>query len=179
MSAAEASKRPPLPLVGRGRGRGLPRGSSLPTPHPAGPTDRLPSPHKGGRVWWLVATVSALLAACQSSGPQDYAEFHAAQDPVHVADRIADNVGACWIKARPAFAEYTYASELTSYANRPRVLVVPKKDPHGLPKLVIEASAGKRGTSVKLFGPLMAGPEAGTISRDVERWAGGGSGCSA
>ena len=84
------------------------------------------------------ATAVLLLAACQSGGPKDYAEFHAAQDPVHVADRIADNVGACWIKGRAAFVEYTYASELTSYANRPRVLIVPKKDPHGLPKLVID-----------------------------------------
>jgi hypothetical protein len=96
---------------------------------------------------------------------------------VHVAARIADNVGACWIKGRAAFAEYTYASELTSYSNRPRVLIVPKQDPHGLPKLVIEASAAKRGTSVKLFGPLMAGPEAAAIAADVERWTGGATGC--
>jgi hypothetical protein len=123
-------------------------------------------------------TAALLLAACQSGGPKDYAEFHAAQDPVHVADRIADNVGACWIKGQAAFVDYTYASELTSYANRPRVLIVPKKDPHGLPKLVIEASAAKRGSSVKLFGPLMGGPEAAAISRDVERWAGGATGCS-
>ena len=77
-----------------------------------------------------------------------------------------------------AFAEYSYAPELTSYSNRPRVLIVPKKEPHGLPQLVIEATAAKRGTSVKLFGPLMGTAEAPAITRDVERWAGGASGCS-
>ena len=61
----------------------------------------------------------------------------------------------------------SYAPELTSYSNRPRVLIVPKKEPHGLPQLVIEATAAKRGTSVKLFGPLMGTAEAPAITRDV------------
>jgi hypothetical protein len=124
----------------------------------------------------ILAGVS-IVAACQSA-PQDYAEFHAPQSPVNVASRIAENVGACWFGgARPAFADYSYAPELNSYSNRPRVLIVPKAEPHGLPKLVIEASAAKRGSSIKLFGPLMASSEAPAISRDVERWASGASGC--
>ncbi len=124
----------------------------------------------------ILACVS-ILAACQSA-PKDYAEFHAPQSPVNVASRIAENVGACWFGgARPVFADYSYAPELNSYSNRPRVLIVPKAEPHGLPKLVIEASAAERGSSVKLFGPLMASSEAPAISRDVERWASGGSGC--
>ena len=118
-----------------------------------------------------------LLAACQST-PQDYAEFHAPQSPVNVATQIAENVRACWFGgARPAFADYSYAPELNSFSNRPRVLIVPKAEPHGLPKLVIEASAADRGSSVKLFGPMMGGPEAAAISRDVARWAEGQSGC--
>ena len=124
----------------------------------------------------VVACLS-LLAACQSA-PKDYAEFHAPQAPVNVATRIAESVRACWFGGeRSAFAEYSYAPELNSYSNRPRVLIVPKAEPHGLPKLVIEASAADRGSSVKLFGPLMASPEAAAITRDVARWADGATGC--
>ena len=128
-----------------------------------------------------MAVLAALgVAACQgheTSAP-DYAEFRTDEAPVAVAARIADNMAACWFAgARPAFAGYSYAPELTSYSNRPRVLVVPRSDPAGLPKLVIEASRAEPGTSVKLFGPLMAGPEAQAISRDVGRWVDGATGC--
>ena len=123
--------------------------------------------------------LAVALAACQTGDPaRDYAEFRSAQPPATAAALIADNVRACWFgAARPAFADYSYAPELNSYADRPRVLIVPKADPAGLPKLVIEASAAERGSSVKLFGPLMASAEAPSISRDVGRWAGGASGC--
>jgi hypothetical protein len=129
-----------------------------------------------------VAVLLALLglAACQSQpkATRDYAEFRSDEQPVAVAMRIAENVRACWFAGgRPAFAQYSYAPELTSYSNRPRILVVPKSDPGGLPKLVIEASKAQAGTSVKLFGPLMASSEAAAIHRDVARWAGGAAGC--
>ena len=119
-------------------------------------------------------------AGCQSKpgGSRDYAEFRSNEQPATVAVRISDNAAACWFAGtRPAFAQYSYAPELTSYSNRPRVLVVPKADPGGLPKLVIEASKADAGTSVKLFGPMMASAEAPAISRDVGRWVGGETGC--
>ena len=110
--------------------------------------------------------------------PVDYAEFRSNQDPSAVAARIAENVGACWFAGgRAAFAAYSYTPELTSYSNRPRVLVVGKANPTGLPKLVIEATQADRGSSVRLFGPLMATAEASAISRDVGRWASGSTGC--
>lgn len=122
--------------------------------------------------------LAVLLSACQSSPPKDYAEFRSPQDPATVASRLSENIGACWFAgARPAFAQYSYAPELNSFSGRPRILVVPKTDPGGLPKLVVEASEAERGASVKLFGPLMASAEASAISRDIERWAGGASGC--
>ena len=127
-----------------------------------------------------ICALLPLLAACQTGGAsKDYAEFRSAQDPGSTAARIAENVGACWFRgARPAFADLSYAPELNSFANRPRVLIVSKSDPGGLPKLVIEASAAERGASVKLFGPLMAGGEAAAISRDVERWTASAGGCT-
>jgi hypothetical protein len=123
------------------------------------------------------AALAFLLAACQTA-PKDYAEFRSGQDAMTTAARIAENVGACWFSGdRTAFADYSYAPELTSYSNRPRVLIVPADDPAGLPVLIIEASREDRETRVKLFGPLMASAEATPIARDVERWAGGSSGC--
>jgi hypothetical protein len=118
-----------------------------------------------------------LLAACQSA-PTDYIAFESRQTPVTTAARIAENVGACWFGGeRTAFADYSYAPELASVANRPRVLIVDKADPTGLPKLVVEAVEDGRGSSVRLFGPMMASAEAATIRRDVERWAEGATGC--
>ena len=124
-------------------------------------------------------TGAAALAACKTAEPaRDYAEFRSSGDPAATAATLADNVEACWFRAgRPAFSGLIYVAELASQSNRPRILVVDEADPTGLPKLVIEASAAERGASVKLFGPLMATAEAGAIRRDVERWAGGASGC--
>ncbi len=133
-----------------------------------------------GAVLPAICALLPLLAACSTSGgARDYAEFQSRQDPGTTATRIAENVRACWFGgARPEFAAFSYAPELNSFANRPRVLIVPKTDPGGLPKLVIEASASGRGASVKLFGPLMASGEAAAIGRDVERWTAGTSGCT-
>jgi hypothetical protein len=128
----------------------------------------------------LAALAALIVAGCQSDSKTapDFAEFRTDEAPVAVAARISESMAECWFGgARPAFAAYSYAPELTSYSNRPRVLVVPKSDPGGLPKLVIEASNSGAGTSVKLFGPLMAGSEAQAISRDVGLWVGGKAGC--
>lgn len=123
-----------------------------------------------------VAACVALLAACQTA-PQGYVLMHANQQPIDVAERIANNVGSCWFNgSRRAFAEYSYAPELSS-TRRPRVLIVDKTDPAGLPKLVIEVESAKRGSDVRLFGPLMETGEADRIRRDVGFWAGGGRTC--
>jgi hypothetical protein len=122
--------------------------------------------------------VMPLLGACQTPAPRDYAEFRSQQDPTSTAVRIAESMGRCWFGGgRAAFADYSYAPELNSFSGRPRVLVVRKADPTGLPALVVEASAADRGASVKLFGPLMASAEAPAIGRDIERWAGGATTC--
>jgi hypothetical protein len=123
------------------------------------------------------AVLGAFLAGCQST-PADYLEYRSRQDPITTASRIAENVGACWFASdRAAFEGYSYAPELASVANRPRVLIVPEDDPTGLPVLVIEASREDRSTRVKLFGPMMGGTEAASIAGDVERWAGGSTDC--
>jgi hypothetical protein len=122
------------------------------------------------------AAAAIVLAACQTA-PQDYVLLHANQAPLDVAERIANNVGSCWFDGEnAAFADYSYAPELSS-SERPRVLIVEKADPSGLPQLVIEVVKAKRGADIKLFGPLMATDAAAAIRRDVALWAGGGRTC--
>jgi hypothetical protein len=125
-----------------------------------------------------VAAISAALAGCTTRAP-DYLEYAAYQDTNTVANRIAARVGACWFNGgNGAFARFAYAPELNSFSGRPRILIVPKDDPAGLPRLVIEVSQGKRATVVKLFGPLLANARGNAIQRDVERWADGGTDCA-
>jgi hypothetical protein len=124
------------------------------------------------------AAAALLLAGCQSAPKKDYVEFQAASDPTNVASALSERMAECWFNAgRADFADFIYAPELNSYAGRPRVLVVSRADPGGLPKLVVEATEAKRVTSVKLFGPLLSTPGGPRISADVGRWAGGAPGC--
>jgi hypothetical protein len=119
-----------------------------------------------------------LLAGCQSVPKKDYLEFNAASDPTNVASALSERMAECWFGAdRADFADFIYAPELNSYAGRPRVLVVSRADPGGLPKLVVEASKAKRGTSVRLFGPLLSTASGPGISADVGRWVTGQDGC--
>jgi hypothetical protein len=126
----------------------------------------------------MLSGIALLLGACKTSQPIDYTLLHAHQEPVAMASHISERVGACWFGGdRPAFAEYSYAPELNSFSDRPRVLIVDKSNPTGLPQLVIEVVKAKRGSDVKLFGPLMSSGEASAIYRDVGRWAGGARDC--
>lgn len=123
----------------------------------------------------ILACVLAV-AACQTA-QQGYVLMHAGEAPLDVAQNIANKVGACWFKDRSsAFEGLSYAPELSS-PDRPRVLIVEASDPGGLPKLVIEAIKAKRGTDIRLFGPLMDTDAQSQIRRDVAFWAGGGHTC--
>ncbi len=128
----------------------------------------------------ISATASAaslcFLVSCQSS-PQGYVLLHANQTPVNAAKHISDKVGDCWFsEGSSRFADYSYAPELSS-SERPRVLIVDKSDPGGLPQLVIEVVREKRGADIRLFGPLMDSGHAERIRDDVAFWAGGGRTC--
>lgn len=123
----------------------------------------------------LLGAVALALAACQSV-PKDYVQFHAGQDSVTVAKHLADKIGACWFDGkRSAFDAYSYAPE--PGLSSTRILIVPKEEPHGLPALVVEVLKAKRGTDVRLFGPLMQTENANTIRNDVMRWTGGARDC--
>jgi len=126
------------------------------------------------RLILLTATAIAL-AACQSA-PKDYVQFHAGMDSVTIGGLIANNIAACWFTGkRKAFDGYSYAPEGGSTADR--ILIVPKQEPHGLPVLIVEVRKAKRGTDVRLFGPLMQTDEADSIRTDIRRWTGGARDC--
>lgn len=132
----------------------------------------------GGRAGSLIALAfAATLGACQTAPPADFVALHSGGDPGKTAELIAHNVGACWFDgSRKDFEGMSYAPEISSLT-RPRILVVAKEDPHGLPKLVIEVESAKRGSDVRLFGPLMGTNDAQRIRGDVAFWAGGGRTC--
>ncbi|MYZ48074.1 hypothetical protein [Propylenella binzhouense] len=121
---------------------------------------------------------AALLAGCTPSpAPQrDYILYRASGNPIAVSEHVSEQVRACWFGAdRASFAGYAYTPEIDS--GRARVLVVPANDPTGLPKLVVESTQAGYGTDVKLFGPLLAGPQGARIQADVARWSAGTAGC--
>ena len=123
-----------------------------------------------------LAVLSALLAGCKTTPPTDYIQFHAGQDPATVGSHLTERVGACWFGGqRKAFEGASYAPEAGSTSTR--ILIVPKEAPHGLPMLIVEVRDAKRGTDVRLFGPLMQGDDAEAIRRDVMRWTGGARDC--
>jgi hypothetical protein len=123
----------------------------------------------------LLTAMVLTLAACQSV-PKDYVQFHAGLDSTTVARHLADMVGMCWFDGKhKAFESYSYAPE--PGLSSTRILIVPKAGPHGLPALVVEVLKAKRGTDVRLFGPLMQTGDANTIRTDIMRWTGGAREC--
>jgi hypothetical protein len=93
------------------------------------------------------------------------------------AARISAAIGKCWFaKGETIFAGFIYVPEIDAYVGPPRILLVPKKSPHGKPALVIEFSAAKR--KIDVYGPLADTPKAARIQADIGRWAAGGESCS-
>lgn len=97
---------------------------------------------------------------------------------------IARTAQICWFKTKdPVFKEFRLAAEVNSYVGKPRFLLVPKLNPAGLPKLVVDGKAindnTKSKTTVNVFGPLLSTKHGTRISNDVQRWATGNTSCSA
>lgn len=123
----------------------------------------------------VLPAVGLLIAGCQSV-PENYVEFHAGIDSTTLSKHLTEKVGACWFGGKnTAFAEYSYAPEAGMSSNR--ILIVPKEAPHERPLLVIDVRKAKRGTDVRLFGPLMQSESAESIRGDIRRWTGGARDC--
>ncbi|WP_034490967.1 hypothetical protein [Afifella pfennigii] len=136
-------------------------------------------PGQPSRGAFLGAAAAGLLLAGCLGGPKDYFSYAAASAPSSATAGIADAMRRCWFSGEPAFSGYIYAPELNSYSGRPRILLLPKGAPGGLPQLVVSAEAAGRGSEVKLFGPLLGTSEGPRIRADIARWAAGSSACQA
>ncbi len=123
-----------------------------------------------------MVAVTILLSGCATS--TDFLEYRPKGSPQLVADRLLSSIKSCWFgDGEGAFAGLAFEAELSSHSNRPRILIVNADEPGGLPQLIVEASKPRRRTSVKLFGPLLAGPLGPRIRADIDRWTDGNPGC--
>ena len=122
-------------------------------------------------------TAVSMLSACQTaSKPRPQGTITVSRAALPVMERVALGARECWFRSGdPAFKTYKLAPELTSQNGRPRILIVPAKNPNGLPLAVIEATGNP--AKLSAFGPLMAQPLGKRIMSDVNRWVAGADGC--
>lgn len=121
-----------------------------------------------------LAAASLALGGCTTSRPSPVTGASKAALPV--MERVALGANACWFKSKdPAFAGYRLAPELNSFSGRPRILLVKAHSPESRPLLVVQAEGNP--ARLDAFGPMMGESVSGRISKDVNRWAQGGSGC--
>ncbi len=125
----------------------------------------------------LILTLLSL-SACQSGGPSGEIELSVKQKPHNLMASIARKVQNCWFKStNPTFRKFRMANEINSYAGRPRLLLVPKHNPTGLPSLVVQAQSKDNLTRLHAFGPLLATHAGKTISADLKNWTSGKTAC--
>ena len=133
----------------------------------------------------IIVAIAALslLGACQGSrltGPAGDITISTRKNPRSVIVAIAKSAQNCWFKSGDkVFAKYKMASEVNSHVGRPRLLLVPKTNPGGLPLLVIHAEQKANKTAVEAFGPLLQSANGKRIASDVTRWASGNTKCNA
>ena len=117
---------------------------------------------------------AATLGGCQMLGGGS-APVGSPDDAYLLSTRLAETIGRCWFApGEAAFAGYVYSPERNAGVSR--ILIVKKNEPTSLPVLVVEA---KGANSADVYGPLAASATGPRIRADVERWAKGGSGCTA
>jgi hypothetical protein len=127
----------------------------------------------------IIFAALTLLPACQTATkPRPQGSVVVGRAALPVMERVALGARECWFRSKdPAFKAYKLAPELTSQNGRPRILIVPAKNPNGLPLAVIEATGNPARMSA--FGPLMNQPLGKRITSDVNRWVAGGDACGA
>lgn len=123
-----------------------------------------------------LAVALGALAGC-SGKPREASVETRGEPALAVMERVALAARDCWFRGRDtAFAGYSMAPELDSHSGRPRILVVPRSNPGGLPLLVVEGQG--KPARIQTFGPLLSGPNGSRIAADVARWQGGDRTCA-
>ncbi|MEN0041674.1 MAG: hypothetical protein AAF764_10115 [Pseudomonadota bacterium] len=98
--------------------------------------------------------------------------------PQSVMVNVAQQMQACWFKPKLAqFRPYRLAAELDSYSGKPRVLLVPRNQPAGLPKLVAQAERRNSRTQFTSFGPLLKSNNGPALRASMDAWAKGSKTC--
>ena len=95
---------------------------------------------------------------------------------VHVAKQVQNR----WFVKNggdPALKGYAMAPEVNSYSGKPRILIVPKSNPGGLPKLVAQAETSQGRTSFTTFGPLLATADGPRLDASLRAWSRGSKTC--
>ncbi|MEP1207903.1 MAG: hypothetical protein ABJM29_18925 [Rhizobiaceae bacterium] len=112
------------------------------------------------------------LAACTQTTRQE------TTSPRATMVNVAKQVQACWFaKNDPAMKGYTLAPEINSYTGKPRILIVPKSNPGGLPKLVAQAERKNGRTSFTTFGPLLSTSDGPRLNASLRAWSQGARTC--
>ncbi len=121
-----------------------------------------------------MAIVAFGLLACNQSQKVS----RAPESPQSLMVRVAKQVQACWFKKPdPALKGFRMASEVNSYAGKPRILIVPRNNPEGLPKLVAQAEKSGGRTQFSSFGPLLSSNSGSRLQASLNRWAAGSTKC--
>ena len=124
------------------------------------------------------------LAACQAKTPPVSNSLNTKQKPEAAVANLAKIAQRCWFKSGDkVFKPYRMANEVSSFAGQPRFLLVPRKNPGGLPLLVVQAeqkgtTANGKFTNINAFGPLIQGSNGQRILNDVNRWSRGETACT-
>ena len=114
-----------------------------------------------------------LLSACMPSG-----SLSPAVTPQSMMVGVAKQVQACWFRKKdPAVKGYTMASELDSYSGKPRILIVPRSNPGGLPKLVAQAERSGGKVRFSTFGPLLDTSDGPRLEASLRSWSRGSRSC--
>ncbi len=123
-----------------------------------------------------VALASSLVACTQ--GKNVNLTSSARQTPQALMVSVAKQAQACWFKGNdPALRPYKLASEVNSFSGKPRILIVPRNNPAGLPKLVAQAERQSGRTSFTTFGPLLDTKDGPRLKANLNAWARGSSAC--
>lgn len=125
-----------------------------------------------------------IVSACQSKAPEVTTAMNSTQKPTQAVASIAKQAQKCWFKTGDkAFKDLRLANEVVSHAGKPRFLLVPRKNPAGLPLLVVQAeekgdTASGTFTNINTFGPLLQTADGIRILGDVNRWSKGETACT-
>ena len=98
--------------------------------------------------------------------------------PQNMIVRVAQKMQTCWFKTKdPRFTKFRMAAEVNSFSGKPRVLIVPKNNPGGLPQLVVQAQRVSGRNQLSTFGPLLQTANGRGVEADVRQWAHGRASC--